>query len=79
MTPAERRARLQAILDRHDDLARALRRATTDSDAAQDGLEQVGRDIRQITHALREAIDGMLAANREAQALFNEGEEEHRS
>jgi hypothetical protein len=79
MTPADRRARLQEILNRHDDLARALRRATTDSDAAQDGLEQVGRTIRQVTHAIREAADGMLAANRAALALFNDPDEDHRS
>lgn len=72
MTPADRRARLQAILDRHDDLARALRRATTDSDAAQGNLEQIGREIRDMANAIGEAADGMLAANRAALALFND-------
>lgn len=69
-----RRAQLQVILDRHDDVARAFHRTSTDLDAAEDGLEQVGRTIRDATHAIREAVDGMLAANRAVQALFNEEE-----
>jgi ABC-type transporter Mla subunit MlaD len=72
MTPAERRAQLQAILDRHDDIARAFRRATTNIDATQDSLEAIGRTVRDTTHAMREALDGMLAANTAALALFND-------
>jgi hypothetical protein len=72
MTPDERRQRLAAILDRHNDLARALRRTADMHDASQDHLEQAGRALRDATHAQREAIDGMLAANAAALALYND-------
>lgn len=74
MTPDERRAQFQAILNRHDDIARALSRITTDAEGAQNGLEQVGRTIRDLSHAVREASAAMLAANRAALALFNQDE-----
>ena len=72
MTPEERRVRLQAILDRHDDIARAFHRTRLNIEATQDSLEEMGRTIRDMTHAMREAIDGMLAANRAVAELFTD-------
>lgn len=72
MTPDERRAQFQAILTRHDDAARALRRSMEGDARAHDSLDQVARDIREANHAVREATDVMLAANRAALALFTD-------
>lgn len=79
MTTADRRARVREILDRHNDVARAFRRTTEMIDATQEGLEQAGRALRDATHAQREALDGMLAANAAALALYHDAEEEPRS
>jgi len=70
MTPATRR-QLQTILDRHNDLARALRRTSDASDAAQAALEASGRALRDANQGMREALDGLIAANGAALALFH--------
>ena len=62
----------QTLLDRHDDLARAVRRTSDAIDAAQAAREASGRALRDATHAQREAIDGMLAANAAVLRLLRE-------
>lgn len=65
---------MRDILDRHNDLARAFRRAHDMIEATHEGLEQTGRTVRDASHAIREALDGMIAANTAALALYNEDE-----
>jgi len=78
MTPQERRVRLQAILDRHDDVARAFHRTRLDIEATQNSLEAMGRTVRDMSHAIGEAADAMLAANRAVAELFNDSDLEER-
>jgi hypothetical protein len=69
---AQGRARLTEIINQHDAMARALREGS-------DAFDQLVLDMRSVvtlTHAANEAqrvvLDALVAANREALALFNE-------
>jgi hypothetical protein len=65
MTSGERRSRLQAILDRHDEAARAFRQVMADPQATEDARHAA-------THA---ALDTVIACNQEVRTLFSEEED----
>jgi len=79
MTPAERRARLRTILDRHNDAVRTFDASNDAIDQAVLGVEDAVAGIRPTvlavqaaSRAQREAIAAILAANAAALALFND-------
>ena len=78
MTPQDRRARLQDILNRHHDIARALRRSSDDATATQEELLAISRTVRDTATAIREATTAMIAANEAALALY-QGTDEDRA
>ena len=69
MTP-DFRARLQAILDAHDDAFRALRESDEAVHASTDALRQMIDAQDQLYAAHTRAIDAALAANRAALELL---------
>ena len=63
MTPDERKKRIQAILDKHDEAARLMREALTTKRRTVLAVERVDTSIATSFEGMRRVLDALEAAN----------------
>jgi hypothetical protein len=72
MTADERARLVRTILDQHDEALQAFRDASNAFDRAIVSMHETLTAIHDANHAQGQAINGVIAANRAAVALFND-------